>query len=292
MVIAEQVGGLVRDGAAGLQTVRRDRWRCVGHGGAEANASSRRCPRRVTGEVEARLIALACSARAGRARAVVAAAAGEACRADRGHPGHGSLHDRTGVKQTELRPHLKKCWTIPPRANAEFAARMEDVLTVYHRPCDPARPVVCMDEKPYQLLGHVREPVPASPGRDHREDSEYVRHGTCSIFCWAGPLRGWRRVQARPQRTKVELGISGRAPAEPGLPRRGEGRAGDGQPQHPRPPGHRCMRPLEPQPGAMPWRGGPGGTPSHTAPAGIPGQHPASRCQPLPARLPRARRAA
>ena len=60
---------------------------------------------------------------AGRARAVVAAAAGEACRADRGHPGHGSLHDRTGVKKTELRPHLKKCWTIPPRANAEFAAR-------------------------------------------------------------------------------------------------------------------------------------------------------------------------
>ncbi len=81
---------------------------------------------------------------------------------------------------------------------------MEDVLTVYHRPYDPARPVVCMDEKPYQLLGHAREPVPARPGRDHREDSEYVRHGTCSIFCWAGPLRGWRRVQARPQRTKVD----------------------------------------------------------------------------------------
>ena len=80
---------------------------------------------------------------------------------------------------------------------------MEDVLTVYHRPYDPARPVVCMDEKPYQLLGHVREPVPARPGRDHREDSEFVRHGTCSIFCWVEPLRGWRRVQARPQRTKV-----------------------------------------------------------------------------------------
>ena len=81
---------------------------------------------------------------------------------------------------------------------------MEDVLTVYHRPYDQARPVVCMDEKPYQLLGHVREPVPARPGRDHREDSEYVREGTCSIFCWVEPLRGWRRVQARPQRTKVD----------------------------------------------------------------------------------------
>ena len=112
---------------------------------------------------------------------------------------------------------------------------MEDVLTVYHRPYDPARPVVCMDEKPYQLLGHVREPVPARPGRDHREDSEYVRHGTCSIFCWAGPLRGWRRVQARPQRTKVNWAHQVGHAAEPGLPRRGEGRAGDGQPQHPRP---------------------------------------------------------
>ncbi|MGP3966561.1 hypothetical protein [Streptomyces sp. 6N223] len=54
------------------------------------------------------------------------------------------------LKKTELRPHLKKCWTIPPRANAEFAAAMEGVLALYARPYDPARPVVCMDEKPYQ----------------------------------------------------------------------------------------------------------------------------------------------
>ena len=81
---------------------------------------------------------------------------------------------------------------------------MEDVLAVYHRPYDPARPVVCMDEKPYQLLGHAREPVPARPGRDRLEDSEYVRAGTCSIFCWVEPLRGWRRVDAHPRRTKVD----------------------------------------------------------------------------------------
>ena len=73
---------------------------------------------------------------------------------------------------------------------------MEDVLAVYARPYDPARPVVCMDEKPYQLLAHARDPIPARPGRDRREDSEYVRCGTCSIFCWVEPLAGWRRVQA------------------------------------------------------------------------------------------------
>ena len=81
---------------------------------------------------------------------------------------------------------------------------MEDVLAVYARPYDPARPVVCMDEKPFQLLGHVRDPLPAQPGRDACEDSEYVRCGTCSIFVWTEPLRGWRRVHALAQRTKID----------------------------------------------------------------------------------------
>jgi len=81
---------------------------------------------------------------------------------------------------------------------------MEDVLAVYARPYDPARPVVCMDEKPYQMLGHVRAPIPAGPGHDMRIDSEYVRCGTCSIFCWVEPLAGWRRVDAQPRRTKID----------------------------------------------------------------------------------------
>jgi hypothetical protein len=93
---------------------------------------------------------------------------------------------------------------IPPRANAEFAARMEDILAVYHRSYDPQWPVVCMDEKPYQLLADARAAIAAAPGRDRLEDSEYVRHGTCSIFCWVEPLRGWRRVDAQPQRTKID----------------------------------------------------------------------------------------
>ena len=81
---------------------------------------------------------------------------------------------------------------------------MEDVLAVYARPCDPVRPVVCMDEKPYQLPGHVRDPIPARPGHDAREDSEYLRHGTCSIFCRVEPLAGRRRVQALSQRTRID----------------------------------------------------------------------------------------
>ena len=97
---------------------------------------------------------------------------------------------------------------------------MEDVLAVYARPYDPARPVVCMDEKPYQLLGHVRDPIPAAPGRDLQEDNEYVRYGTCSIFVWVEPLRRLaprrRPAPADPDR----LGPPGRAAAHHRLPRR------------------------------------------------------------------------
>lgn len=82
---------------------------------------------------------------------------------------------------------------------------MEDVLDVYARPRDPQVPVVCMDEKPYQLLGHAREPIPAAPGSDARIDSEYVRCGTCSIFCWVEPLAGRRRVAARARRTRIDF---------------------------------------------------------------------------------------
>jgi hypothetical protein len=81
---------------------------------------------------------------------------------------------------------------------------MEDVLAACARPLDPSRPVVCMDEKPYQLVAHARDPIPAVPGRDRREDSEYVRCGSCSIFCWAEPLAGWRRVDAQPRRTRID----------------------------------------------------------------------------------------
>ena len=81
---------------------------------------------------------------------------------------------------------------------------MEDVLGVYQRPYDAAYPVVVMDEKPLQLLADARTGTPAKPGQVAREDSEYVRHGTCSIFVWAEPLRGWRRAYAKPTRTRVD----------------------------------------------------------------------------------------
>jgi len=81
---------------------------------------------------------------------------------------------------------------------------MEDVLGVYERPYSAAFPVVVMDEKPLQLLADARPGTPAKPGQVAREDSEYVRCGTCSIFVWAEPLRGWRRAYAEPTRTRTD----------------------------------------------------------------------------------------
>lgn len=81
---------------------------------------------------------------------------------------------------------------------------MEDVLAVYARPYDSKNPVICMDEKPYQLLSESREPLPIKPGNTEKVDYEYVRQGTCSIFLFTEPLAAWRHAEALPQRTRED----------------------------------------------------------------------------------------
>ena len=81
---------------------------------------------------------------------------------------------------------------------------MEDVLEVYHRPYDPERPVVCMDEASKQLIGEVREPLPMQPGRTAKYDSEYERRGTANVFMAVEPLAGKRCVRVTDRRTKID----------------------------------------------------------------------------------------
>jgi hypothetical protein len=81
---------------------------------------------------------------------------------------------------------------------------MEDVLTVYQRPVDPQRPVVCLDETSRQLLGHTRAPVPMAPGHPARHDAEYVRGGVVNCFLVTAPLQGWRQVRISAQRTRID----------------------------------------------------------------------------------------
>ena len=81
---------------------------------------------------------------------------------------------------------------------------MEDVLDVYCRPLDPARPLVCFDETSKQLVGEVRTPLPVAPGQPARYDTEYERHGTANLFLVTAPLLGWREVKVTAQRTRVD----------------------------------------------------------------------------------------
>lgn len=81
---------------------------------------------------------------------------------------------------------------------------MEEVLDVYTQPEDEARPLVCMDESPKQLIGEVRTAIPATPGQPERYDTEYVRNGTAEIFMFSAPLLGWRRAEVTEKRTRED----------------------------------------------------------------------------------------
>lgn len=81
---------------------------------------------------------------------------------------------------------------------------MEDVLEAYALPYDEKIPLICMDEKPYQLLDEKIEPLPMEPCSPQKQDYEYIRNGMCSIFVFTEPLAGWRHVCAKEHRTKVD----------------------------------------------------------------------------------------
>ena len=81
---------------------------------------------------------------------------------------------------------------------------MEDVLEVYHRPHDPARPLVCLDETSKQLVAETRTPEPIRPGQPARHDYEYKRNGTANLFMLFAPLEGWRHVEVTERRTAID----------------------------------------------------------------------------------------
>ena len=95
-------------------------------------------------------------------------------------------------------------WVIPPEADAEFAACMEDVLDTYSKPYDSAVPVLCMDEQPVQFLKETRTPIPATATHAKRVDYEYERAGTANIFLFTEPLAGWREATVCPTKTKLD----------------------------------------------------------------------------------------
>ena len=98
-------------------------------------------------------------------------------------------------------------WVIPPEADAEFIASMEEILDTYENPYDCDYPVLCMDEQPVQLHKEVRKPIPATKVHPRRVDYEYERCGTAAVFMFTEPLSGWRQATVRKQRTKVDWAL-------------------------------------------------------------------------------------
>jgi hypothetical protein len=82
---------------------------------------------------------------------------------------------------------------------------MEAILELYAEPYDARHPVVCFDERPYQMVEETRMPLPARPGKPERYDFEYKRQGTCNLFVFFQPLKGWRKVKVTERRTKVDF---------------------------------------------------------------------------------------
>ncbi|HYY83139.1 MAG TPA: IS630 family transposase [Beijerinckiaceae bacterium] len=156
--------------------------------------------RKLSAQEEALLVATACSRPPeGRARWTVELLAGEIVRLTE----HDSLSRETvrrRLAENELKPWREKMWCVP-KVDGEYVARMEDVLDLYAGAPDPQRPVVCFDESPTQLIGEVRQPIPAAPGQPARYDYEYRRCGTVNLFVVMDVHRPWRRVRATEQRT-------------------------------------------------------------------------------------------
>ena len=160
--------------------------------------------RKLSGKEEALLVATACSSPpAGRARWTLELLAGELVRLTE----HASLSRETvrrRLAENDLKPWRKDMWCIP-RVDADYVARMEDVLDLYAEAPDPNRPVVCFDESPVQLIGEVRAPIPAKPGQRERYDCEYRRNGTANLFVFLDAHRPWRKVKVTERRAAIDF---------------------------------------------------------------------------------------
>ena len=166
---AEIATGVVVGGS----TVSRTKRRFV-EGNLElalSEAPRRGAERKLTGKEEALLVATACSGPpAGRKRWTLELLADEMVRLTE-HDEVSRETVRRRLKENDLKPWRKDMWCIP-KVDAEYVARMEDVLDLYGEDPDPARPVVCLDESPNQLIGEVRAAIPAQPGQPRRYDYE------------------------------------------------------------------------------------------------------------------------
>jgi transposase len=184
-------------------TVYRTKQRFV-LGNLEAALSEQPRPgacRKLSGKQEA---LLACSKPPeGRARWTLELLAGEMVKLTE-HDGISRETVRRRLAKNHLKPWRKDTWCIP-QVDDGYVARMEDVLDLYAEEPDPKRPVVCFDESPTQLIGEVREPIPAELGQLERYDCEYKRNGAANLFIFLDAHRPWRKVKVTEQRAAEDF---------------------------------------------------------------------------------------
>lgn len=188
--------------AVGESTVYRTKRRFV-ETGLEAALNEQARPgaqRKLSGKEEALLIATACTnPPPGRARWTLELLADTLVKLTE-HEELSRETVRRRLAENDLKPWRKNMWCIP-KIDAEYVARMEDVLDLYAETPDPQHPVVCFDESPTQLIGEVRQPIPAEPGKPLRYDCEYKRNGTANLFVFLDAHRSWRKVKVTERRT-------------------------------------------------------------------------------------------
>ena len=193
---------------AGSSTVYRTKRRFV-LGNLEAALSEEPRPganRKLSGKEEALLVATACSSPpAGRARWTLELLSGELVRLT-AHESVSRETVRRRLAENDLKPWRKDMWCIP-QVDADYVARMEDVLDLCSEAPDPERPVVCFDESPIQLIGEVRRPIPPQPGQIERYHCENKRNGTANLFVFLDVNRPWRKVKVTERRAAEDFAV-------------------------------------------------------------------------------------
>lgn len=197
---------IARAVCVGTSTVYRTKRRFVEEG-LELCLQDRPRPgagRKLSGKEEALLVATACSSPpAGRAHWTMELLAGELVRLTH----HTSLSRETvrrRLAEKDIKPWQEKMWCVPS-VNAEYVARMEDVLDLHAEPPDPHHPVVNFDESPTQLIGETRAPTPCERGQPARVDYEYRRNGTANLFVFFDAHRAWRHVKVTDHRAAQDF---------------------------------------------------------------------------------------
>ena len=196
----------------GTSTVYRTRKKYV-EGGLKHALTEKQRPggeRKLTEKEVALMSALACSdPPSGRARWTLELLANEVVRLTE-HEDLSKETVRRRLSENELKPWRQTMWCIP-KVDAEYVARMEDILDLYAEPPDPQRPVVNFDETPIQLIGETRVPSAAKKGKPRRLDYEYKRNGTANLFITVDRHAGKRKVTVTERRTKIDFARQMRA---------------------------------------------------------------------------------